>query len=88
MQGFDVRKAADRVGEILAVEKPEVFFPGKERRRVAARGLLCYRAAREPGISQSLLAQMLKISPAAATACVRRGERVAKDRGYSSTLTR
>ena len=30
MQGFDVGKAADRVCEIPAVEKPEVFFPGKE----------------------------------------------------------
>jgi hypothetical protein len=82
MQAFDVGEVADRVGETLAVEKPEVFFPGKKRRRVAARSLLCYRAAEEPGISQSLSAQMLKISPAAVTACVQRGERAVKGRGY------
>jgi hypothetical protein len=70
-EGFDLQKVADRVSQLMAIEKPEVFAPGKQRNRSAARSLLCYWAARELNLSQNYLAQALKISPAGVSACVR-----------------
>ncbi len=82
-EGFDLQKAADRVSQLMVVEKSEVFAPGKQRKRSAARSLLCYWAARELNLSQTYLSQALKISPAGVSACVQRGEKMARDMGYS-----
>jgi putative transposase len=81
--GFDLEKVAERVCAVLHIEKWEVYAPGKERRRVHARSLLCYWAAREVGISQAELSRELKISPAGVTFSVRRGEKLVREGGYS-----
>ena len=81
--GFDLQKLAERVSQLLAVDASEVFAPGKQRKRSAARSLLCYWAARELNLSQSYLSQTLRLSPAGIAACVQRGEKLARDKGYS-----
>ncbi|OQY15483.1 MAG: hypothetical protein B6I32_07240 [Desulfobacterium sp. 4572_20] len=49
-----------------------------DRHIVKARSLLCYWAARELGVTIASLAKRLKISPAAVTQSVLRGERLGK----------
>ena len=60
----------------------EVFSPGKYRRIVYARSLLCYWAVRELGISMASLSRRLHISSAAVSQSVRRGENLAKENHY------
>ena len=82
-EGLDLENIADRVCEVLTIAKSEIFSPGKGRQRVAARSLFCYWAARELRTTQNRLSQMLNLSPAAVTSCVKRGEQMVRDRGYS-----
>jgi chromosomal replication initiation ATPase DnaA len=81
-RGYDIDKAADRVCELLSVKESDIWAPGKERYRVQARSLLCFWASRELRISQSELSRMFKLSPAAISLCVKRGERIAWSNGY------
>jgi len=60
----------------------EVWSEGKYRSIVRARSLLCYWAVRELGMSMVSLAERLRISPAAVTQSVARGERLAKENNY------
>ena len=57
--------------------------PGKERRRVRARSLLCYRAVRELGMSMTALAIEIGLSVSAISMAVRRGEQYANQKDYS-----
>ena len=49
---------------------------------VRARSLLCYWAVRELGVRMVSLAERHRISPAAVTQSVARGERLAKEGNY------
>ena len=80
-KGIDLAAVIRRVTEVLGCD--DVFAPGKARDRVRARSLFCYWAARELGISQAELSRQLDISAAAVTQSVKRGEILAKERGYS-----
>jgi REP element-mobilizing transposase RayT len=82
-RGYDMDKVAERVCQLLGVKQSDIWAPGRERLRVQARSLLCYWASRELGINQSELSRRLKLSPAAITLCVKRGEKIAQSNGYS-----
>jgi REP element-mobilizing transposase RayT len=82
-QGIDLDAAAERVCQAMKIAKQEIYMPGKERRRVHARSLFCYFAAREAGVSQAELCRLLKLSPTAVTFSVKRGEELARKEGYS-----
>ena len=82
-QGIDLDAVARRVCEVLKVAMQDLFAPGKERTRVRARSLYCYFAVRELGVSQTDLAHRFNLSPAALTQCVRRGEALAREMGYT-----
>jgi chromosomal replication initiation ATPase DnaA len=81
--GVDLDKLVKIVSELMDVETSLIFGPGKERRRVAARSLVCYWAVRELGVSLSVLSQRFDISPSGISLSVQRGERLAAQRGYS-----
>jgi putative transposase len=81
-QGIKAESIIERVREVLNVKRQDIFAPGKERTRVNARSLFCYWAARELGTSQTGLSLQLKISPAAVTQSVKRGEAMVKEKGY------
>ena len=55
---------------------------GKYRHIVEARSILCYWAVRDLGVSMTSLAKRLKLSVAAITQSVERGERVMKEKSY------
>jgi len=82
-KGINLDTAAERVCQVMKIAKREIYMPGKERRRVHARSLFCYFAAREVGISQTELCRLLKPSPTAVTFSVKRGEELARREGYS-----
>jgi len=82
-RGVDIEKVEERVCEILNLNPSDIWAPGKERYRVQARSLLCFWASRELKISQTELARRFKLTPAAISLCVKHGEDLARNCGYS-----
>ena len=81
-QGMDIEQVTRRVAQIMDMSIKEVWSPGKYRRIVKARSLLCYWAVRELGISMASLSRRLHISSAAVSQSVQRGEILAKENHY------
>jgi REP element-mobilizing transposase RayT len=71
------RQAADAFG----VEPDTLFHPGQLRAVVAARSLFCYWAVRELCHTATALAKRLGMTQPAVSIAVRRGERIAQQRG-------
>jgi putative transposase len=64
--------------------KPEdVFSKGRQNRKVTARSLLCFWAARELGLPHTTLAKKLEMSLAGVGFSAERGEPIAKKGNYS-----
>ncbi len=82
-QGYELKDVVKRVADLLGMEQEEVMASGKHRRTVYARSLLCYWATSELGISQTYLAEKLKISQPAVSLAVNRGKEIAKVNQYS-----
>jgi REP element-mobilizing transposase RayT len=81
--GTDLAAVISRVCDLLKCDRYDIFTPGKVKKRVHARSLFCYWAVREFGMIQTELSRLLKLSSAAVTKSVQRGEALAKERGYS-----
>jgi hypothetical protein len=81
--GIDLNKVADRVSDLLNLKPSDIWAPGRERYRVKARSLLCFWASRELKITQIELSRKFKLSPAAISLCVKRGEKIAQTHGYA-----
>ena len=60
---YDLDRIAERVAEIHGMEPREVLSRGKQRRKVKARSLCCFRAVSELGMSLRELARRLEMSP-------------------------
>ena len=82
-QGFDLERIADRVAQVLEIEPDEVFSKGRQNRKVRARSLLCFWAARELGMPHTALAKRLEMSLSGVGFSVERGESIAKKGNYS-----
>jgi len=82
-QGYDLDRIAERVSEVLGMKPDEVFSKGRQDRKVKARSLLCFWAARELGMSHTALAKRLEMSLAGVGFSVERGESIAKKGSYS-----
>jgi putative transposase len=82
-QGYDLDRIAERVSEVLGIKRDEVFSKGRQGRKVKARSLLCYWAARELGMSHTALAEALEMSIAGVGFSVDRGELIAKKGNFS-----
>ena len=79
--GYDLDRIAKRVSEIYGMEPREVFYRGKQQRKVKARSLLCFWAVSELGISLRELARRLEISAPGVRFSVERGEVIARENG-------
>ena len=62
------------------MDQDEILSKGRQRRKVKARSLLCFWAARELGMSLTALARKLEMSIAGVGFAVERGELIAKKR--------
>ncbi|MDL2122541.1 MAG: helix-turn-helix domain-containing protein [Deltaproteobacteria bacterium] len=67
----------------MDLERNEVPSPGKYKKVVEARSVVCYWAMREIGISQSVLAQKFSISQPAVSMAIKRGEQVVNRNNFS-----
>jgi putative transposase len=81
-QGFDFEKILDRVANIFDLEKNYITAKGRQKDRVQARDLACYWAVVELGISMANLSEKLRMTIAAVSYAVKRGEMVAKEGDY------
>jgi len=82
-KGFELEDVLNRVADLMHMEPEEVMASGKHQRTVCARSLLCYWASSELEISQTFLAEKLKISQPAVSLAVNRGKEIAKINHYS-----
>ncbi len=82
-EGYDFDKVVDRVSDLMGLERDEVLSPGKYKKVVQARSVVCYWAMREIGISQGVLAQKFAISQPAISMAVKRGEQVVNRNNFS-----
>ncbi len=82
-QGINLDHIVNRVSEIFEIPSQELWLPGKNRKRVQARSLLCYWACRHLGISMAEMARKMSVSVMAISYNVQRGEVLVKESGYS-----
>jgi REP element-mobilizing transposase RayT len=82
-QGYTLEMVEKRVVEIFGVEKEVIYSKGRRKIQVTARSLLCYWAVRELGYTATELAKRLGMTQPAVSYAVRRGEQIAKERGYN-----
>ncbi|MCK4819501.1 hypothetical protein KA005_27285 [bacterium] len=80
--GYDLKRIADRAGEIYRMDARYILSRGRQSRRVDARSLVCYWAVRELGMALTDLARVLGMSPSAVSYAVERGEVIATDNNY------
>ena len=83
VEGYDLDKLIERVGELMGMSPEEIMEKGKERRKVEARGILCYWATDSLGIGQGELAKLLRLTQPAVSQAVRRGKDLIKLQSYS-----
>ena len=81
-KGYDFRKVRARAAKLCGVNPEEVVSGGKRPRAVEARSLLCLWAVRELGMSATAVARLLNLTQPAVSISVRRGEKLARDRGF------
>jgi len=81
--GIGLETLAACVSELLLIEAEQIYLAGKQPRRVQARSLFCYWAVRELGHTATALARRLGISQPAVSQAVRRGEKMAAERGWT-----
>ena len=86
-KGIDLDRIAARVSEVLDIKTEDVWAKGRYRQTVEARGLLCYWAVRELGLSMSLLAHKLGISIPAISGSVARGQKLVIEKGLELLIT-
>ena len=82
-EGYDFNMVVERVAHLMGLKREEVLSPGKHKKVVEARSVVCYWAVRELGISQGFLARKFGISQPAISMAVKRGEHVANFHDFS-----
>jgi len=80
-RGIDLDRLTNKVSKIFGVKAEEIWFPGRFRRIVEARSVLCYWAVREIGVSMTMLSRKMGISVAAISGSVIRGQKIVEEKG-------
>lgn len=81
-EGIDLNNIAFRVSELMGMKPEDVWAKGKYPRIVDARGLFCYWAVRELGVSMADMARQLGLSIPAISKSVRRGQQISESKGF------
>jgi hypothetical protein len=80
-RGVDIDLVARQAADVFGLEPDTILGPGRLRKVSASRSLFCYWAVRELGHTTTALARRLKLTQPAVSIAVRRGERIARERG-------
>jgi REP element-mobilizing transposase RayT len=74
---------AQRVARVMGLPLEVVWEPGRRHQTVQARSLMCYWASRQLGLSMTEIANRLGLTQPAVSIAARRGEEIARRKGYS-----
>ncbi len=78
-RGIGYEHLAQMISKLTAVPVEAIAGTGKQRQNVRARSLLCYWAAKELGMSLTLLSHRLEISVPTVSVAVQRGMKIAEN---------
>ncbi len=81
-EGFELDDIAKRVAQVMNLSLEIVWDKSRRPRVVEARSLLCYWANRELGMSMTKIAKRLGLTQPAVSIAARRGEEIARQKGY------
>jgi REP element-mobilizing transposase RayT len=81
-KGYDLKAVEKKVAALYQIKPAQIYAKGKQKRRVEARSLFCYWAARELGMAITELAKRLELTPSAVGYAVSRGETIVKEKHY------
>lgn len=84
--GYGIDRLAKEVADLFDIEPDRIFEPGKYPRIVQARGLFCYWAVRELGMTATALAEKLRLSQPAVSMAVKRGEQLSREKRYTLSI--
>jgi chromosomal replication initiation ATPase DnaA len=80
--GVDLSAVEKRVCRIFDLKPDDLCQQGRQKPLTQARSLFCFWASRELGISQKSLAGRFSLTEPAICYALRRGQKLAKERGY------
>jgi REP element-mobilizing transposase RayT len=80
--GYTLKKVQGRVAELYGIDEKEIATPGRQKKRAEARSVLFYWAVRELGLNGTFLARRFGMSQPGVVYAVKRGERIAEEKGY------
>jgi hypothetical protein len=83
--GYDLNRVADKVAELYNMGAAEIMTRGRRSRQVEAGSLLSYWSVNELRIGVTELARVFGMTPSVISYAVRRGRRIADEKGYSLT---
>ena len=83
--GYNLQIIEERVCKIFDISVGEIYSKSREKAKAEARGLFCYWVVRELGYSMLEMAGRLGMSQPGVVYAVRRGERIANERGIKLT---
>ena len=81
-KGYDLKSVEKKVAALYQIKPAHIYAKGKQKRRVEARSLFCYWAARKLDMALTELAKKLELTPPAVGYAVSRGEIIAKEKQY------
>ena len=81
--GVDFAFVEEKVLELCGLSRDDLYSGGRQKGRAAAKGLLCFWAVRELGMSQTQLSARLRMSQPGVASAVARGEKLAREMGYA-----
>lgn len=80
--GYGLDKVAKRAAAVCAVEASDIFSRSKKPARLKARGLFCYWASSELGITYTELSRRIGISAPGKGYSAERGKMISQENGY------
>ena len=83
--GYNLQSVDDRVCKIFDIPAGDIYSKSRKKAKAEARGLFCYWAVRELGYSMLEIARRLGMSQPGVVYAVRRGDRIATERGLELT---
>jgi putative transposase len=78
-RGISFETVVERVADLLEMDTGEVLSPGKHKRLVKARSLVCFFTAQETTISQAELSRRFSLTQPAVSMAVDRGRKLAAE---------
>jgi putative transposase len=81
--GVDFPFVERRVLDLCGLSPDDLYSRGRQKQYAAAKGLLCFWAVRELGMSQTQLSERLRMTQPGVASAVARGEKLAREKGYA-----